>query len=103
MKKVINRKVYDTKNARLIAKWSNGYPSCDFNHKYEVLYLTQNGAWFIHGQGGALSSYATSYGRNKSSGEDIFPLTKEEALEWLEKMGFPNEIAEHFSDLIEEA
>ena len=103
MKKVINRKVYDTETARLVARWSNGYPTSDFNYKYKDLYLTEKGSWFVHGQGGALSSYATSRGRNTCGGEDIRSLTKEEALEWLEEMGFPNEIAEHFSDQIEEA
>lgn len=70
---------------------------------YEDLYLTEKGSWFIHGQGGALSSYGTSRGTYKSSGETIRSLTMEEALKWLEEMGFADEIAEHFSDQIEEA
>jgi hypothetical protein len=50
-----------------------------------------------------LSSYATPYGNSYGGGEGIRPITREEALEWLESHDGGDAIEEHFSDMIEEA
>jgi hypothetical protein len=46
MQKVINKKIYDTERAKLVAKYSNGLPISNFKHVYEDLYVTKKGQFF---------------------------------------------------------
>lgn len=103
MKKVIDGKLYDTKTAELLHEWSAGFPTSDFHHCYEALYRTPRGALFLHGEGGPLTKYATSHGNSRGSGEDITPMTREEAMAWLEQHDGVAALIEHFSDSIEDA
>jgi hypothetical protein len=104
MKKIIHGKTYNTDNAELIASWSNGFSSSDFNHCNEDLYRTKKGAYFIAGSGGPLSCYAESLGDSQCGGEEIKPLSKRDALKWCEEMDInPDITEEEFSDLIEDA
>ena len=103
MKRVIEGKRYDTATAREIGAWWNGYPTSDFHYCEEKLYRTAKGNFFLAGEGGALSQYARSHGDAKGSGEDITPLSREEAFQWAQEYLKPEEYAEHFSDLIEDA
>jgi hypothetical protein len=105
MKAVINRKRYDTDTATEIASWSNGAYSGDFNRCEETLYVTKAGNYFLHGEGGALSKYARSCegGRSRGGGSAITPMTRDEAIEWLEAHGEAEAIEKHFADAITEA
>jgi len=100
MKKVINKLLYDTKTAELIVKWDNGYFTNDFNYCGEDLYLTENGNYFLYGEGGAMSKYATYCGNSQGGGEDIIPLTAEEVIIWLQENNFPEILVERFPDKI---
>ena len=103
MQKIIDGKRYDTEKAKLIAEDSWSYRS-DFNHYEESLYLTTKGRWFLHGQGGPASKYAESVpGGGWTGGQAIRPLTEQEAFEWFCHHADPEDAAEHFSDLIEDA
>jgi len=104
MKRVINKKVYDTETAKLIGEDSYGFPT-DFRYWEEELYITKKGNYFIKGEGGALTSYAVSCGGGSSSGSCIIkPLSKEQALNWCQEHEIEvNVIEEHFQDMIEEA
>lgn len=85
MKKIINRKMYNTETATLIGGWSNGYSYSDFSHCEEDLYKKRTGEFFLHGSGGAMSKYCRSCGQNEwCGGEEIIPLTLEEAMDWAE-------------------
>lgn len=103
MKKVINGKVYNTETATRIANWDNGCYGNDFNACDESLYKTSKGAFFVSGEGGALSRWATSIGTNgRGAGDGVEVLTPAEAMEWCETHGVDADvIAEHFK--IEEA
>jgi hypothetical protein len=81
----MNLKRYDTQTAELIAEWDNGGNRSDFRHCSESLYRTKNGAWFLHGRGGALSKYAEpcEAGRGTQGGCRITPLSEEQAAAWL--------------------
>ncbi len=94
MKRVINGKRYDTDTADRVATWKNGYFTNDFNYCAEYLYRKKTGEYFLHGEGGALSKYATSNGGKRGSslfgywtknGEDIYPLTEDMAKSWTEQ------------------
>jgi len=85
MKKIINNKVYDTDTAKLCGDWDNGYYTNDFNYCGEALYQKKTGEFFRHGFGGALSKYAGHEGNMSGWGEQIKPLTYDEARAWAEK------------------
>jgi hypothetical protein len=104
MKKVIDRKLYNTDTAELIHTHSFG--SCrDFGYFVEELYITKSGRFFVAGKGGARSRWGRRVDQNTWSGSSgIEGLSKEEALTWCESHGAPAEtIVEHFLDMVEEA
>lgn len=109
MKKIINGKRYDTKTAITIGHYDNighGASSMsDFAWWEATLYRTQrSGQYFIAGEGGPMSRFAQSQGQNTVGyGEDLIPMTKEEALEWAERYLDPEIIEEYFGDSIEDA
>lgn len=102
MRKVINKKVYDTEKAKLIAEYSNGLPQRDFKHLYESLYLTANGQFFLHVDGGPLTKYSEKVGNYVSGIETIILLTQEEAYKWLEEHNEIEAIEKYFPDMISE-
>ncbi len=102
MKKIINKKVYDTEKATLVAEYSNGLPSSDFRHVYEDLYITKSGQFFLHAQGGPLTKYSESEGNLTWGIETIILLSKDEAYEWLEEHDKIEAIEKYFGDVIQE-
>ena len=82
MKKVIDRKVYNTDTSAQIGEWENGHYTSDFAYCSETLYVTKKGAYFLHGEGGAMSSYRTACGNGFGYGQAIRALTASEALAW---------------------
>ncbi len=104
MKQVINGLVYNTETAEHIAGRSQYVPS-DFNYVEESLYKTQNGRYFLAGEGGAMSKYHTQVEQNSwGPGAGIIPLTKSEALDWCETHNIGADIIEkEFAELLEEA
>ena len=105
MKAVIDRKRYDTETATAVASWDNGGGPSDFNHCEETLYVTKNGAYFLHGEGGALSKYAQSLeaGRARCGGSAIVPMKPDEALDWLQAKQKVNAIEKYFPAAITDA
>jgi hypothetical protein len=104
MKRIINMKRYDTTTAKKIANWWNGCTPTDFNYCSETLYLTKNKSWFLHAEGGAHSIHAefAEGGRSSTSGDDIIPMTEEEAASWLAKHS-PSKFETHFAHLAKDA
>ena len=104
MKKIINSKKYDTQTADVIHEWDNGIYGNDFRSCEETLYKTKNGAYFLHGQGGAMSKYAEPCGNNSvGGGSDIIPMEKEEAFQWLCEHDGEDPAEVEFPDMIQEA
>ncbi len=103
MKRIINGKRYDTESAEIIASWSNGYNPGDFNYCDEDLHKTKKGAYFIAGDGGALSKYAESCENGSCSGEGIRVLDEDQAFAWLEQTGNTEALESEFPNRIEEA
>lgn len=102
MRKIINKKVYDTKTAVLIAEYHNGLSSSDFRYIYERLYVSRKGQYFLHAEGGAKTIYSESAGNSTWGIETIILLTKEEVYEWLEERGYTEVIEEVFRNEIQE-
>ena len=103
MKRIINGKTYNTDTANYIDDYSNGLGNRDFNNINEELYITDNGVFFLSGSGGPMTKYSHPVGNMTSGGSDIFPLSKIEALSWMECHGKIEDIEEYFSDLVEDA
>ena len=104
MKKIINRKVYNTDTAKQIAEAEASCMPSDFQYWCESLYRTPKGAYFIAGSGGAMSRYAKSLGGGSTGGSsDIYVLSTEQAVSWLEDNNQTAALEEHFSDVLEEA
>lgn len=104
MKRIVDGKRYDTDTATMLALWDNGHLSSDFHYHYhkETLYKTRNGSYFLHGEGGALSTYGRQYGKNQGSGEEIIPLTADDAFCWLQEHATAA-CEEEFPDKIQDA
>lgn len=84
MKKVINGKRYNTESAQYCGSHEYGY-SGDFDHMYEALYQKRTGEFFLYGNGGPNSKYREEISMNTwSGGEQIIPLTDDEARKWAE-------------------
>ncbi len=104
MKRVIDGKIYNTETAELLHEWSNGKFTSDFGHCEESLYKTKKGAYFIAGEGGAMTGYARSCGSNSTyGGSGIRVLSEAEAMTWLEEHEGTEALQEYFGDKIEEA
>lgn len=85
MKKIINGKKYDTNTAKALHTMERGTPG-DFSYMSETLYIKKTGEYFLHGEGGPMTTYAQSAGQNCwTGGEAITPITEAEAREWGEK------------------
>ena len=85
MKKIINRKMYNTDTAEQIAEYSFSIPG-NFHYLQEILYRKSNGEYFLYGEGGAASRYREQVDQNSwSSGETIIPFSDEDAKSWLEE------------------
>ncbi|MHA6252764.1 hypothetical protein [Oceanobacillus sp. CAU 1775] len=102
MKKIINKKIYDTDKAILVAEYSNGLFLGDFNYIYEELYLTDTGQFFLHAQGGPNTKYSESNGNQTSGIETIILLDSVEAYAWLEKHNKIPEIMKYFLERVQE-
>lgn len=85
MKKIINNKVYDTETAKMLGRMDNGCGYNDLNWVCESLFRKKTGEFFLLGEGGARTRYASSVGDNSwSSGSAIIPIGEERAREWAE-------------------
>ncbi len=97
MDKIINKKRYNTKTAKLIGTGYSGSPRNDYHYWEEQLYRKQTGEYFLYGWGNAASRYSEAVGQNEWKGsEKIQPLTYEAARRWAEKHMEAEEYLEHF-------
>jgi hypothetical protein len=102
MKKVIGGKRYDTETAKEMGYDYYGTPR-DFNHWTETLYRKRTGEYFLHGEGGPMSRYAQTIGQNEwSGGEQIQPLTVENARQWAEEHLSADEYESIFGEISED-
>lgn len=83
MKKTIYGKTYDTETATCLGYWSNNLSYSSFHYSEGTLYCTENYEYFLHGKGGAATIYASCDGLGgMRGGEDIVPMTREDAEKW---------------------
>ena len=103
MKKIINGKSYDTEKAAEVGCWSNNRSARDFGHCTETLYRKRTGEYFLYGEGGPMSKYRRAVDQNSwRGGEDITPLTVEEARRWAEENLSADEYEKEFGAVVED-
>lgn len=103
MKKIINGKMYNTETAKEIGSWNNGRYRSDFYYVGETLYKKKTGELFVFGEGGAASRYAERCGGNSTCfGEDIIPLSQQDAKEWVERKLDADAYVELFGEVEEQ-
>jgi hypothetical protein len=103
MKQVIENKVYNTETSTLLHEWDNGHFTTDFRFRAKTLYRTAKGSLFIHHEGGAMSDMARSHGNSVGGGEEIEPVSVEDAIAFLASHGGEDVITEYFADQVDEA
>ena len=85
MKKIINRRKFDTSTAEYLGSYQYSAPG-DFHYTYEGLYRTKAGEFFLHAEGGPASKYSKPAGQNSYSGDEtIIPLSFSKAQDWAEE------------------
>lgn len=86
MKRIIKGKLYDTDTAKELGWYENIADVRNFNHFSETLYRKKTGEFFLHGDGGPATKYSQRVDQNSwSGGEDIIPLSAENARIWAEE------------------
>lgn len=101
MKKIVNRKKYDTETAEEIAMYHNGLCTSDFRSLTERLYRKKSGEYFLSGIGGPMTHYGRPCGSNgMTNGRDITPMTESEAKKWVEQ--YANDAYEEIFGEVEE-
>lgn len=106
MEKLIDGKLYDTDSAELITStYPNGTQDRgNFRFLKESLYVTENGSYFIAGEGGAKTKYSQpAASGGTTGGEDIRAVTEEEAFQWCQRRGEVDAAREHFPGHFEPA
>jgi hypothetical protein len=96
MKKIVDGKLYSTGSAECLGSYTEGYAT-DFDHIDESLYRTTSGAYFLAGEGGAMTIYATEGEDHMTSGgKGLRPISEAEAREWMELHCTAEEYVEAF-------
>ena len=86
MKKIIKGRLYDTTTAKELGWWENIQDVRNFSHFSETLYRKRTGEFFLYGKGGPSTKYSQRVDQNCwSGGEDIFPVSAENARSWAEE------------------
>ncbi len=83
MKKIIGGKKYDTATAEHIGEARNNLAKNDFNYFIEDLYRKKTGEFFLCGEGGPTTKYASQHAHIRGYGEKIIPVTHECARDWV--------------------
>lgn len=100
---IVNGRRYDTETATKIGHWSNGHYPGDFARCEETLYRTPKGNFFLYGEGGAMSKYATPVGNMRGGGSNIEPMDETAAAVWCEEHCDAAVVVEHFPNYVEDA
>jgi len=106
MKAIIRGKRYDTAKATLIGETAARYVSVnDFHYWKAGLYVTpRGGQYFLAGEGGPMTRWAKHVGNGeRTGGEGIVPLDKDQALEWAERYLWTAEVEKHFGAVVQDA
>lgn len=84
MKYIVKGKTYNTKTARELGATWNG--ETGLNYYRETLYRKKTGEYFLHIEGGAMTSCARPCGHNSWTGSSkVMVMSEAHAKEWVER------------------
>ena len=102
MKKIINGRKYDTDTAKVCGFMSKGYDTRDYSCYEETLYQKKNGEFFLYGEGGPSSKYASALDAHNYIGScRIIPLSEFDAKRWAEEWLTVEDYEEIFGEVEE--
>ena len=102
MRKIINKKMYDTETAECVEEFENTPYKGNAHYYKELLYRKKTGEFFLYGHGNARTKYAAvTIGGMYSPDEKIIPLSEEEAKNWMEQYGNVDTYIELFGEVDE--
>ena len=91
MRQIVDRKIYDTEKAVLVAQYQISTIG-DMNWVYEELYRTPNGRFFLYGNGGRMTEYAEKNGTVTK----LVTLTEADVIAWAERRAVdPNPLTKY--------
>lgn len=97
MRKIIDKKVYDTERAEHICTLSCTANGRDFEWHSTSLYRTESGVWFLAGEGNGLSMWSKpALGGGSIPGKGIRIVDEDEVLKILESEDEDWAIEEYF-------
>jgi hypothetical protein len=80
MRQIVDRKIYDTEKAVLVAQYQFSTIG-DMNWVYEELYRTPNGRYFLYASGACMTEHAEKNG----AAMKLMTLTEEDVIAWAER------------------
>lgn len=99
MKKIINKKTYDTEKATFIGEWDNGESPTDcLDYIQEQLYMTADHEFFIHGRGGARTAYGRYVGFDSWAGGQKIRLLADSTARRVVRKHLPEKYHELFGE-----
>lgn len=99
MKTTINKKTYDTDKATFIGEWDNGVsPTDSLDYMIEELYMTADHKFFIHGRGGARTSYGRYVGFDSWAGGQEIRLLPDSTARRVVRKHLPEKYHELFGE-----
>ena len=102
MKRVLNRKLYDTDRAEQIAQYAPHPDRWDIQFLVETLYKTADEEYFLHCRVVAVSEYVTTIEGGRTVEEELIVLDEEAALDWCEEHAIDGGIViDEFEELVE--
>ena len=94
--------MYDTETAECVEKFENTPYKGNAHYYKESLFRKKTGEFFLYGYGNARTKYASvTIGGMYSPDEKVIPLSKEEAMDWMEQHGDVDTYIELFGEVEE--
>lgn len=90
---IINGITYNTNTSIVLAAIDTEIHSLDNSHRFERLYRTRNGNYFLYGRGEPFSMFESWHGDQLKSlitRDKIMPITKSQAEEWVSRFNEDN-------------
>ncbi len=82
MKKIIEKKLYDTDNMEIVASWNNGRAAWHEFYYAESLLRNKKGEYFLHCKGGEGTNLRKLREGVWTNGEDLLPISPEYVQQW---------------------
>jgi hypothetical protein len=103
MKRIIDGKRYDTETAQRLCSFGYWNGWTDFRSEQTSLHVTKSGRFFLSGEGGPMTRWATTRGDKVAGGEGLMAIDREEARAILEQEDCLKALERWFGAEIEDA